>query len=722
MLVRTWGRPGLLAAVVFLGMLGPPVAASAGAVGASSADPPAAGSPHFNVGATHSPQLLRQLAASAGSASGGFRLAAVPSGPEGAVPGVDVAAFQHPNGAPINWSQVAGSGVQFAAIKATEGNYYINPDYVGDLTGASAAGLSVLGYAFANPKAGNGTAAQQAQYLVTNAGTVGGRTPPLMLDIEYNPYKGGECYGLTPAAMVTWLQNFNATIKALTGQLPLLYTTADWWAKCTAGSMAFAASPVWVAAYTTAASPPLPAGWKNWGLWQYSSAGTVPGIASAGTTDLDALNLVAPGPQKEGVGQPLSVPVSQVVAGATTGFGYAATGLPAGLAATPGGVIAGTPTATDTAQSSTVTAAAEGAVLGSIGVTWDVTAAIDVMPPPSQQTTAGSPVDITVPAAQAPGGQAATFTVTGLPPGLTGSPGGEIAGWPDQTGTYQVTLTATDASHDIGKATFSWTVTAAADHGRVGPVRSAVGRRCLNDPNPSATTGTRIGVVSCHSRDAQRWALAQDGTLRIGGRCLSVIGSAGVGAAADLAGCSSLSRERWTVRTGGELTNGAAGLCLTAPQPGRGTAARIERCAGLASQVWTLPPGPFVSQIPGGCLDDPGNNTARHTRLQVRPCNGSGEQNWTAGSGRAVQINGRCLQAWQSGTPGARPVELDPCNGGPAQRWTISPGGTGMQLRNPASGLCLTDPATPGSTFAAHPVAVTGYCSASKTQTSWQFR
>ena len=164
------------------------------------------------------------------------------------------------------------------------------------------------------------------------------------------------------------------------------------------------------------------------------------------------------------------------------------------------------------------------------------------------------------------------------------------------------------------------------------------------------------------------------------------------------------------------------GLCLTAPKPGHGTAARIEACAGSASQQWLLPPGPVVSQIPGGCLDDPGNRTARHTVIQVWPCAGDAAQNWTAQPGRAVDIHGQCLQARQAGAASGRPVELDPCTGGPAQRWTISPGGTGLQLRNPSSGLCLTDAASAAGTFAAHPPAVTGPCAASRTATSWQFR
>src|SRR6185437_6448487 len=118
----------------------------------------------------------------------------------------------------------------------------------------------------------------------------------------------------------------------------------------------------------------------------------------------------------------------------------------------------------------------------------------------------------------------------------------------------------------------------------------------------------------------------------------------------------------------------------------------------------------------------PGNATASHTVIQVWPCAGDAAQNWSALASRAVQIHGRCLQARQAGAASGRRVELNPCTGGPAQRWTISVGGTGMQLRNPSSGLCLTDTEAAGGTFADHPAAVTGPCPASPTATSWQFR
>jgi GH25 family lysozyme M1 (1,4-beta-N-acetylmuramidase) len=186
-----------------------------------------------------------------------------------------VADFQHPHGAAINWPEVAAAGYKFAFIKATEGDYYDNPYAAGDLAQAKAAGLSVAEYHFAVPNVSGG--ASQAEYAVRNSGyTTNGHTLPLTLDIEYNPY-GAECYGLSHAAMVSWISAFTAEARHLTGQRPVIYTTADWWKSCTGGSTAFGADPLWVAGYGVD-SPPLPAGWGNWTFWQFTSKGSVPGI------------------------------------------------------------------------------------------------------------------------------------------------------------------------------------------------------------------------------------------------------------------------------------------------------------------------------------------------------------------------------------------------------------------------------------------------------------
>ena len=222
----------LVASLGLVALAGPSAAAAtAGPAAATSGQPPAN---RANVGATHSPQLLRQLAGPAGTARAAAS-AITRSAITGAVQGVDVASFQHPSKALIDWQQVAGDGIQFAAVKATEGDYYRNPYALTDLAGAQAAGLSVIPYAFAIPN-GNGSSkspAVQADYLLSYLGASSG--VPVLLDIEYDPYTStdhtDDCYGLTQSAMRAWIAGFDSEVHAKTGRLPIIYTTQDWWAQ-----------------------------------------------------------------------------------------------------------------------------------------------------------------------------------------------------------------------------------------------------------------------------------------------------------------------------------------------------------------------------------------------------------------------------------------------------------------------------------------------------------
>ena len=253
-------------------------AASAGAEGMTAAGPvgPAG---RYNVGATHSPELLRELA----------RPAAGPGEPSGTVArGVDVAAAQHPGGAGIDWPRVAAAGYSFAAVKATEGTYYANPWYGADTAGATAAGLQVTGYHVAIPNVSGGAA--QADYAVRHLGQAAdGRSRPLELDVEYDPYTAtdhtNQCYGLSPARLVAWIGAFIREAERVGGQAPVIYTSAAWWRACTGDSAAFRADPLWVAGFGTAGTAGT-AAWAAWSYWQFTSAGTVPGIAASGATDV----------------------------------------------------------------------------------------------------------------------------------------------------------------------------------------------------------------------------------------------------------------------------------------------------------------------------------------------------------------------------------------------------------------------------------------------------
>jgi hypothetical protein len=143
------------------------------------------------------------------------------------------------------------------------------------------------------------------------------------------------------------------------------------------------------------------------------------------------------------------------------------------------------------------------------------------------------------------------------------------------------------------------------------------------------------------------------------------------------------------------LRNPASGMCLsdTGWSTTNGTRVVVGSCSGFKNQAWTLPAGPVSSQIPGMCMDDSGNQTANGTKIDVWSCNGGSGQQWTTRPDGTVQIHGKCLDAEHGGTVSGTPVDLSTCKGTGAQQWQLVPGGGGVSLMNPQSGLCLADPA-----------------------------
>jgi GH25 family lysozyme M1 (1,4-beta-N-acetylmuramidase) len=284
--------------------------------------------------------------------------------------GVDVSSFQHPNNAAINWASVHSAGYNFAAIKATEGNYYVNNYYASDAAAATAAGMYVAAYHFANPPDSSGTA--QADYAVKNAGTyhVGGHYLPLVLDLEYDPYSSNECFGLSPTQMVSWISDFMKEATTLTGAAPTIYTPTSWWDTCTANSTAFGKDVLWVPAYSAGTPGTLPAGWSTWTMWQYTSSGTVPGIS--GSVDLDYFS---GGPQVEqtALNTAASVQIETLNALAGQQVTYSATGLPPGPAMSAAGLITGAATVAGSYPVTVTPSSSEPVLPATVSFTWEVT-------------------------------------------------------------------------------------------------------------------------------------------------------------------------------------------------------------------------------------------------------------------------------------------------------------------------------------------------------------
>ncbi|WP_185982229.1 GH25 family lysozyme [Arthrobacter sp. KBS0703] len=240
------------------------------------------------------------------------------------VQGMDVSSHQ----SAVNWTAQFNMGARFAYVKATEGTTYRNPLFGSQYGGAEAAGMIRGAYHFALP---NVTAASvQADYFVNNGGgwSGDGKTMPPLLDIEYNPYPslGNTCYNMSQAAMVNWIAAFSNRVLARTGRLPMIYTTTDWWTRCTGNSGAFSRQPLHLASYSTFVGT-MPNGWGTYSVWQYSSTGPFDGDSNAWNGSLATLQKFA-STADGAVPTPSITSLGDVIAADPTGvlWDYPATG------------------------------------------------------------------------------------------------------------------------------------------------------------------------------------------------------------------------------------------------------------------------------------------------------------------------------------------------------------------------------------------------------------
>ena len=391
-------------------------------------------------------------------------------------------------------------------------------------------GCSTIAYAFAIPN-GNGSSASpvtQANYLLGYLGTSDAPVP-VVLDIEYNPY-GRECYGLSAKAMVAWIASFDSEVQARTGRLPVIYTTAGWWHTCTAGSTAFGQTPMWVAGDTSAGRPALPAGWGNWAIWQYTSAGTVPGI-DAGAVDLDQLNpglvaLLDPGGRDSAGGSPVAFGISQPDPVSGQAPSFSAAGLPPGVSISAGGQITGWP-GPPGAYHPTITAAL-GATSGSVSFPWTVTVA------PGNGPSGPVALDLSGKCLNDVGNRSANDTQadiwtcngsaaqrwTSVPDGTLRIHGRCLAA-PATTGNATVELKpCTGAAAQQWWLTYPRSISTSLGATPTALLNPASGR-CLADPGRSRANGTRVVAGSCNGSKDQAWTLpAGPVSSQIPGMCM----------------------------------------------------------------------------------------------------------------------------------------------------------------------------------------------------------
>ena len=143
-------------------------------------------------------------------------------------------------------------------------------------------------------------------------------------------------------------------------------------------------------------------------------------------------------------------------AGGTPPYSWTVTGLPAGLSASGAGAISGTPTATGVSTVGATVTDSQGAMASASFKVTISAAPLTITTATIAGGTAGTAVSVNLGAAG--GVPPYTWTIGGLPQGVSASSGGAITGTPTAVGSFTVTATVTDSAGSTASTSLSWTI------------------------------------------------------------------------------------------------------------------------------------------------------------------------------------------------------------------------------------------------------------------------
>ncbi|WP_143765786.1 putative Ig domain-containing protein [Catenulispora acidiphila] len=225
----------------------------------------------------------------------------------------------------------------------------------------------------------------------------------------------------------------------------------------------------------------------------------------------NTVTVTSPGSQSGTVGTAISalqIHATDSASGQT--LSYSAAGLPPGLSISSSGLVSGTPSASGT-FTVTVTATDSTGASGAASFTWTVGGGsgnvVSVTNPGSQSGTVGTAISGLQIQGTDSAGQTLTYTAGGLPTGLSISSSGLISGTPSASGTFTVTVTATDSTGASGAASFTWTISGGTT-GFPGGYHSLVVAKsslCLDVFGNTSTAGAAIDQYTCNSQSNQQF-------------------------------------------------------------------------------------------------------------------------------------------------------------------------------------------------------------------------
>jgi lysozyme len=181
--------------------------------------------------------------------------------------GIDVSKYQ----GDIDWTAVAGSGVRFAYIKATEGGDHKDEKFDQNWAAAKAAGIARGAYHFVywcRPPI------EEVSWFEQNVPVEDDALPPV-LDVEATPESRTCKRHLDQASAIADMKVMLEEMERHYGRRPVIYTSVDFYEAILADG-AFSDYPIWVR--STKHHPTVRYGARKWHFWQYQSDAYIPGI------------------------------------------------------------------------------------------------------------------------------------------------------------------------------------------------------------------------------------------------------------------------------------------------------------------------------------------------------------------------------------------------------------------------------------------------------------
>ncbi len=179
------------------------------------------------------------------------------------IKGVDVSRWQKE----IDWVQVKNSDVSFAFVKATQGDFRLDPYFARNWEETKRLGIKRGAYHFFKPEA----PVEGQIALFKNTVTLEPGDLPPVLDVEVSePHMSGE----------QLRQNIRIWLESITqyyGVRPIIYTSQNYYRRWLQGH--FPEYHFWIARYSDA-QPEIHAT-DSWKFWQYTDSGSISGINSA---------------------------------------------------------------------------------------------------------------------------------------------------------------------------------------------------------------------------------------------------------------------------------------------------------------------------------------------------------------------------------------------------------------------------------------------------------